>query len=99
MSKCQHEKIESSDQYSVIHYIRQALNRAIAEADGDETLSRRLAVQNRLRLITMSDEELQELTLLVSRYTNRPAEKIFRELKDKTSELKQTSAVWLKDLL
>jgi PleD family two-component response regulator len=48
--------------------------------------------------MTMTEEELQELTKLVAQHTNRPAETVYQEFKAKTVELKQTAAEWLKDL-
>ena len=45
----------------VKYHLREALRGTTAEMDGDEDLSRRLHTEMRLRLISMSDEELWEL--------------------------------------
>jgi CheY-like chemotaxis protein len=82
----------------VIRYLREALVGAIAEADGNETLSRRLHARAKLRLITMSDEELQELVKLVACPPERPVEMVYQGLKDEIADLKQTAMEWMKDL-
>ncbi len=82
----------------VIRHLREALVGAIAEADGNETLSRRLHARARLRLITMSDEELRELANQVACPPERPIETVYQGLKDQITQLKQTAIDWTKDL-
>ena len=82
----------------IIRHLCEALVGAVAEADGNETLSRRLHAQAKLRLITMSDEELQELAKLIARPPERPVEMVYQGLKGKIKELKQTATEWMKDL-
>jgi len=82
----------------VIYHLREALVEALADIDGNDSLCRYLRARSRLRLITMTEEELQELAKLVAQHTNRPAETVYHEFKVKTMELKQASAEWLKDL-
>jgi len=79
------------------HFCR-ALACALAEAEGNDKLSRSLSAQSRLRLITMSDEELEELSRLVSHYTDRPVEKVYRGFKNKSGELRQSFPDWGKSL-
>ncbi len=90
------ERLESQD--FVIRHLRQVLVDGIAEADGNETLSRRLRARTKLRLIAMSDEELQELAESVACLPERPVETVYQGLKCKIAELKQTANEWTKDL-
>ncbi len=82
----------------VIRHLRQVLVDGIAEPDGNESLARRLHARTKLRLITMSDEELQELAKSVACPPERPMEIVYQELKCKIAELKQTAIEWTKDL-
>ncbi|MDD5537354.1 MAG: response regulator [Candidatus Omnitrophica bacterium] len=81
----------------VFYHLREALVQALADIDGNETLSRYLRARSRLRLITMSKNELQELTRLVSQCTNRPAETVYKELESKIAELRQPANELLKE--
>lgn len=81
----------------IINHLREALAGAIAEADGDETLSSHLRTRTKLRFISMSDEELQELAKFVSRPPERPFEMVYQKLKGEVEELRQTAAEWTKD--
>ena len=47
----------------VKYHLREAVRGAVAEADGDENLSRRLHAETELRLLNLSDEELRELAI------------------------------------
>ena len=82
----------------VIRHLREALVSALTEADGNETLSRHLHARAKLRLITMSDEELQELAKLVACPPERPVEMVYQGLKGEIEELKQTANEWMKDV-
>jgi hypothetical protein len=80
------------------YHVREALASAIAEASGSETVSRCLHAQAKLRLITMSDEDLQELSRLLACPPERPVETAYQGLKDAIEDLKQTACEWIKDL-
>jgi len=82
----------------VIRHLREALVAVVAEADGNERLSRRLHARAKLRLITMSDEDLRELAKVVSCPPDRPVEIVYEEIKGEIDELKQTATEWMKDL-
>ncbi|MDD5038296.1 MAG: response regulator [Dehalococcoidales bacterium] len=82
----------------VIRHLREVLVGAIAEVDGNDTLSRCLHARAKLRLITMSEEELQELAGMVSCPPDRPIEIVYQGLKSEIAELKQTANEWMKEL-
>ena len=86
------------DQSFVEHHLREALRGAAAEADGDEELSRRLHAETKLRLVGMSDEELWELARLTSFPPERPAELVYKGIKQAIEELKATAGEWVNDL-
>ena len=79
------------------HHLEEALRGAVAEADGDEDLSRRLRAEARLRLIGMSDEELWELAKLTAS-PKKPAELVYEESKRWIEEHKATISEWINDL-
>ncbi len=81
-----------------MRHLSEVLDGAIAEADGNETLSRLLRARAKLRLVTMSDEELQELAKLLACPPQRPIEMVYQALKSAIAELKQTAKEWTKDL-
>lgn len=83
----------------VKYHIRQALRGAIAEADGDEDLSRRLHTETKLRLIGMSDEELWELAKLTSSPPERPVELVYQGIKQAIEEHRATASEWMNDLV
>ncbi len=91
-------EMANQNRHFLILHLREALVGAIAEIDGNETLSRRLHAQAKLRLITMSDEEQQELAKLVACPPERPVEMVYRGLKSDIEELKETATEWMKDL-
>lgn len=83
----------------VRHHVVWALRAGVADADGDEDLSRRLHAQTRLRLISMSDEELWQLTKLISSPPERPVELVYEKFKQAIEEWKATASEWVGDLV
>ncbi len=82
----------------VISHLREVLVAVLAEVDGNEVLSRRLRARAKLRLITMSDEELWELARLTACPPERSIEKVYKEHKCIVEETKLTADEWMKDL-
>jgi hypothetical protein len=80
------------------NHVREALVGAIAEAFGCETLSRHLHAQTKLRLISMSDEDLRELAKLLACPPERTAEMAYQELRDDIKQIKQMAHECTKDL-
>lgn len=73
----------------------------IAEVTGDENLARRLCAQTRLRLITMSDEEIWQMAKVCSLHDRSPSQVCMQYLQIKRSieEHKATLNIWKDDLL
>ena len=83
----------------VKYHLREALRGITAEMDGDEDLSRRLHAETKLRLIAMSDEELWELAKQTSSPPERPAELVYKEIKQGVEERRATASKWMDDLV
>ena len=79
------------------YHLRQALDAADAELNGNENLARRLHAQTKLRLICMTDEELWELAKETS--SHKRVELVYKGYKQKIEELKATLNEWMKDVL
>ncbi len=82
----------------MISHLREVLVAALAEVDGNEVLSRHLHARAKLRLVTMSDEELWELARLTACPPERSIEMAYKEHKCVVEEIKRTAAEWMKDL-
>ena len=80
-------------------HLRKATLASIAESDGNENLSRRRHAEVKLRLISMSDEELWELAERTADPPMRPVEMSYQEHKRKVEKLRETASDWTKDLL
>ena len=80
------------------NHLREALVGAIAEAFGCETLSLHLHAQTKLRLIAMSDEDLQELAKLLACPPERTVEMTYQELRDNIKQIKQKALERTKDV-
>ena len=70
----------------------------IAEVTGDENLARRLCAQTRLRLITMSDEEIWQMAKVCSLHDRSPG-KVYEQIKRSIENHKRTIDMWKDDLL
>ena len=81
-----------------LYHMHDALLGALADAEGNEAVARRASIRARIRLITMSGEELKELAQIISHYTNRPEDVVRQELSDRITKLKQTASEWLDSL-
>ena len=80
------------------YHLREALYAAAAEADGDEDLARQLHAGTKLRLISMTDEELWELAKQTSSPPEMPIELAYKGHKQKVEELRATASEWMNDL-
>ena len=83
----------------VIYHLCEALCAALAEADGKEALSRRLHLEVRLRLLSLSDEELWELSKITAIPPEKPVESAYEEHKREVMELRATADKWVNTLL
>lgn len=86
---------EAASSYVESH-LMEALVAGLAETGGDEELSSRLRARAKLRLITMSDEQLWELARLTS--GERPVGPVYDGFKREIKELVLRND-WIKDLL
>lgn len=83
----------------VEHHMVEALPGALAEADGDENLSRRLRAETKLQLICMSDEELWEFAKLTSSPPERPVKLACKGIKQAIEEIRATASEWVNQLV
>jgi len=77
-------------------HLRESLEAGLAETFGDEKLSRKLRAKAKLRLITMSDEQLKELARLTA--GERPVVQVYYSFKKVIKELASRND-WTKDLI
>jgi len=82
----------------VIYHLVEALESGLAELTGDETRAKRLRALTKLRLISMSDNELWELSSITSCPPARSVEMAYRGHKSTVERLSATANQWLKDL-
>ncbi len=80
------------------YHLCKGLYAAAAESDGDEDLSRRGHAEAKLRLMSMSDEELWELAELTSSFLERPTELSYQETKRAIEQHRATACEWINDL-
>jgi len=83
----------------VKYHLRGAIFASIAESAGNENLSRRLHSEVKLRLISMSDEELWELAKRTADPPVRPVELSFEGHKREAEKYRATASEWMDDLL
>jgi len=90
-----------ANQDFVKYHLREALYAAAAAANGDEDLARQLHAGTKLRLISMTDDELRELTRLTASPPKLPVELAYnyKRYKQRIEELKATGSEWTKDLV
>ena len=80
----------------VMFHLREVLQAGLAEHDGD-LVSRRLRAEAKIRLITMSEEELWELTRITCP-PDKTFEQVYENYKMEIEKLKESSGEWMKDL-
>jgi len=80
------------------YHLKKAVLGAFVEAVGNEDLSRCLHAQTKLRLISMSDEELLKLAKLTASPPERPVELVYKEFEQVVKKLRATAGEWINDL-
>lgn len=83
----------------VRYHLSEALRAALAEADGDADLARRLNAKTKLRLICMSDEELWELAKLTAAPVQKPVELVYKEIQQAVEQHRATTSKWMNDVM
>jgi len=91
-------KMTASNHDFIIEHLREALVAGLAEAEGNEKLSRKLRARTKLRLITMSEDELREFAGLSACLPERPVDKVYQQLVDEVEKLRQTGENWKNDI-
>ena len=81
------------------HHIVGVVRGSLAEADGDENLSRRLRAETKLRLVSMSDDELWALAEITACPPIRPVEQVYEQIKQAIEHYKTNSRSWVADLV
>ena len=82
----------------VRYHLNEAFAGAVAEAEGNEVLARHLNARTKLRLISMSDEDLRELSKLMSCPPERTVDQVFANNKQAIEKHRITAKQWVKYL-
>ena len=80
------------------YHLGEAFTGAVADSEGDEALARHLNARVKLRLISMSDEDLWELAKLTSCPPQRTVDQVFASHKQAIERHKATAQQWAKYL-
>lgn len=80
-------------------HIAEVLRAAVAEAAGEGDLFRRLHAMAKLRLISMPNEEIWELSDLMSSPLGKPVESTCQEIKQAIEKHRETVDEWRHDLV
>lgn len=87
-----------SAQNDLINHILESLHAAIAEAEGREHEANHLHAQTKLRLLTMSDEEIWELARMISPPEEEAIKCTYETIKQSIREHSATASQWMKYL-
>ena len=79
-------------------HLIEAARASLAEAEGDEELSRRLRAATRMRLIGMSDDDLWELAAMIAIPMGKPVQMVFHGFKQAAEDHKATMKEWAGNL-
>jgi len=82
----------------VVHYhLREALQAGLTEMGDDCESARCLHAETKMRLISMSQEDLWELAVLTCTPT-KAIEQVYTSLINRVEELRNSAKEWMKDL-
>ncbi len=79
------------------YHIVEALRAGVAELTGDKELAHNLRAETKMRLISMSEEELWELAR-VTCPPHKTFEQVYAGFKESIDKLKISANEWMKDL-
>ena len=79
----------------VRYHILSTICAGIAEANGYKEEAGKMRAQGNLRLVIMSEEELQELARVLSSHPSRPVGDVYDELLGVVEEQRRTAFRWL----
>jgi len=83
---------------NVMYHLLEAVAAGLAEAGDDEDLAERLHARTKLRLMTMSDEQILELASIIAIPQGKPVQHVFHEFKQATEACRATMREWVGDL-
>jgi len=81
----------------VKYHVLEALHAGVVEMSGDKELAHSLRAETKMRLISMSEEDLWELAR-VTCPPHKTFEQVYVSFKEEIDELKVSSSEWMKDL-
>ena len=81
----------------VKYHILEALRAGVVEVSGDKDLAHSLRAETKMRLISMSEEELWELAR-VTCPPHKTFEQVYAGFKEAIDKLKISAKEWMKDL-
>ena len=79
----------------VEQHIVDCVRAAVVEANGEEKRAERLRAQAKLRLVSMTDDEVWELAKKTCFPPKRTAEDAYRDIKQTIEEYKESADTWL----
>ena len=79
----------------VEQHIVDCVRAAVVEANGEKEKAARLRAQARLRLVSMTDDEVWELAKKTCFPPKRTAEEAYWDIKQTISEYKESAGTWL----
>jgi len=79
----------------VKYHVLSAIKAAMAEADGYAEEAEKLRAQGNLRLLLMSEEELQELARMLSFLPSRSTEDVYKEIQRAIADQKAVAFEWV----
>ena len=83
----------------VVHYhLREALQAGLTEMGDNRESAGCLHAETKMRLISMSEEELWELAKQTSCPPERPVELVYKGIKQAIEEHRATASEWMNDL-
>ena len=98
MSNYYLEKEKMRDRDFALRHLQELMIASILEADGNEKECRYLHARSKLRLITMSESELRELSKMIAHSPEDSVEAVYKTFKENIRDYKKTAAEWVKDL-
>jgi hypothetical protein len=81
----------------VKYHLREALRASLAESEGAPILSGNLHAETKMRLISMSEDDLWELAM-VTCPPEKTVEQVWSSLMERVDELRESADEWMKDL-
>jgi len=78
-----------------VRHVIEALQAAAADVDGNEEKAKRIMAEARLRLLSMSDDELRDLAAIFAILRGKPFNECYQQLKQSVEKHRETMEEWL----